>query len=475
MGSIIKTQVVVLGSGPAGYSAAFRCSDLGLKTILIEKHLNLGGVCLNVGCIPSKSLLHVAKIVQEVNSLKEKSIIFEDIKINIERLKEWKRNIIQQLSNGLSILSKKRNIKIINGIGRFKNKKTILVTNEKESILINFEYAIIATGSRSSSLSFINYSDNRIWNSTDALKIQSIPNKMLIIGGGVIGLEMATIYHSFGSKIDIVEYSNQILSEVDEDIINVFKQEVNNKFNLFISTKIIKIDSKTDGIYVTLQDINSNIEIKSYDVVLLAVGRIPNSDDINLNQLNIKKDSFGFICTNKQMKTNISNIYAIGDVSGVPMLAHKGIHEGHIAAEVISGLNYYFNPKVIPSVVYTEPEISWVGLTEKQSKKMKINYEIAIFPWKASGRALTSNSSCGMTKLIFDKKTNKIIGGTVIGSNAGELIGEISLAIEMGCYAEDIELTIHAHPTLYETIGMAAKIYSGSITDLINLKAKKFI
>lgn len=473
MNSKFKTQVVVLGGGPAGYSAAFRCSDLGLKTVLVENYPNLGGVCLNVGCIPSKTLLHVAKVMKEVKSLEKILIFSEKMQVNIENLKEWKNKVIKRLTNGLSVMAKNRKVKIIHGFAKFENIKTVSIKNKKESYLVNFENAIIATGSRPSKLPFLKYNDDRIWDSTDALKLKLIPNKMLIIGGGVIGLEMATIYHSFGSKIDIVESSSTILAEVDSDIIKVFSKEIVKKFNLILKTKVLNIESKKDGIYVTTEDSNLNINTKCYDVVLVSIGRKPNSDFINLNKLDIKIDNFGFIQTDKQMRTNIANIYAIGDVSGMPMLAHKGIHEGHIAAEVISGLNYYFNPKVIPSIAYTEPEISWVGFTEKKSKSMGIDYETAIFPWLASGRAISSHSSSGITKLIFDKKTNRIIGGEIVGSNSGELIGEISLAIEMGCHAEDISLTVHAHPTLYETIGLAAQIYSGSITDLPN--AKKII
>lgn len=468
----IKTQVAVLGGGPAGYSAAFRCSDLGLKTTIIEKYPVLGGVCLNVGCIPSKSLLHFSKIIKEIEIFREKKIFTENTKINIDELKKWKNKIVEKLTMGLLRLSKDRNVKIINGIGKFYNSNEFIVENEKEEILLSFEKAIIAVGSKSAKLNFIDYKDSRIWDSTDALNLKYIPKNMLIIGGGIIGLEMGTIYQTLGSKVDIVEITDKLIPEVDRDVINVFTRDFFKKVNLIFKTKVTNIISKKDEIIVYMEDENKILKEKYYDCVLVSIGRIPNSDLINIEKIGLETDNFNFIKTDNQMRSNIDHIYAVGDIVGFPMLAHKGIYQGHIAAEVISGLNYYFNPIVIPSVAYTEPEIAWVGLTEQEAKRNNINYEISTFPWIASGRALTSNVLNGITKLISNKNTNKIIGGSIVGSNASELLGEISLAIEMGCDIEDIALTIHAHPTLYETIGMAAEVLSGSITDLPNLKSK---
>lgn len=468
----IKTQVVVLGGGPSGYSAAFRCADLGLKTVLIERYPVLGGVCLNVGCIPSKSLLHVSKIIKETEIFQEKQIFSDIPKIDINKLRVWKNKIIEKLNFGLLRMSKDRKIKLINGIGKFYSSNEIIIETKKEEILLNFEYAIIAVGSRPAVLNFINKKDHRIWDSTDALKLKFIPKKMLIIGGGIIGLEIGTIYQSLGSKIDIIEITDRLMPDVDEDVIKIFIRDFSKKVNLILKTKIIDIIPEKNGILVLTEDEDKNNKKEYYDAVLVSIGRVSNGDLINSEKIGLELNNSNLIYTDNQMKTNISNIYAIGDVTGFPMLAHKGIHQGHISAEVISGLKYYFNPIVIPSIAYTEPEVAWVGLNEKEAKKNKINYEVSIFPWIASGRALSSNISNGVTKLILNKETNKIIGGSIVGSNAGELLGEISLAIEMGCDIEDIALTIHAHPTLYETIGMAAEILSGSITDLPNLKSK---
>ncbi|UNB92349.1 MAG: dihydrolipoyl dehydrogenase [gamma proteobacterium endosymbiont of Trioza apicalis] len=467
-----KKNVVIIGGGPAGYSAAFRCADLGLNTTIIERYKKLGGVCLNVGCIPSKALLHISKIMDETKTLEKSGIKYNKPNININKIKKWKEKIIKNLTNGLNYLSKLRKIKIINGTAEFIKNNTINVKNKNETKTINFDDAIIATGSNSNKLSLIKNDDYRIWNSTDALNLKYIPKNMLIIGGGIIGLEMSNIYQSLGSKIDIIELSNQIIPMIDKDIAFFFTKQIESKINLMLETKIIKIEKTNKGLYVHFKQKKLKKQKKYYDAILVAIGRKPNIKLLNLDKVGININKNNFICVDKQMRTNISNIYAIGDVIGQPMLAHKGIHEGHIAAEVISGKKNYFEPKVIPYISYTNPEIAWVGLSEKEAKKNNISYEIAIFPWIASGRAIASNCSNGITKLIFNKKNNKIIGGALVGINSGELLGEISLAIEMGCNAKDIALTIHAHPTLYESIGMAAKIYEGTITDLYNNKLK---
>lgn len=468
----IETQVVIIGAGPSGYSAAFRCSDLGLKTVLIERYPTLGGVCLNVGCIPSKAFLHISKILKEINFLNNTGIIHEKYKLNIDNLRLWKENIINSLTNGLSYLANLRKVKVVQGMASFMNSNCICVKdNNDNDLLIKFNNAIIATGSYVNSSSLSNYDDDRIWDSSDALSLKFIPKKMLVVGGGIIGLEMSSAYNSFGSQIDIVEISDKIIPEVDDDMAKIFLKEINKDINILLQRKILKITPNKNNINVIIESKDKKIISNNYDAILFSIGRSPNSGNMNLDNIGVKIDSNGFIVVDKQMKTNIDNIYAIGDVAGKPMLAHKGVHEGHLAAEVIYGFNYYFNPKAIPCVAYTDPEFAWVGITEKEAKNRNINYDFAIFPWKASGKALISNSSNGATKLLLNKETNRIIGGSIIGTNAGELIGEISLAIEMGCDIEDVALTIHAHPSLYETIGMAAKILSGSVTDVLNKKA----
>lgn len=469
MNKNIETEVVVLGAGPAGYSAAFRCADLGLKTILINKYNSLGGVCLNVGCIPSKTLLHFTKIFDDINDLKKNGIICSNLKYDLEKIKIWKNQIISKLSYGLHHMSKKRNIHFINGKGEFKSQNSMVIKNLTHTIIVKFKYAIIASGSSNIKLSCFKEQHLRIMDSTSALNLNYIPKKLLIVGGGIIGLEIGTIYQSLGSKIDIIENLSQIIMAADKDIIEKFIHSVSKKFNFFLNTKIIKLDPKKIDIDVVIEQ-NGVIKKLSYDAILVAIGRTPNSNNLNIEQLKIKKDEKNFIIVDKQMRTNISNIFAIGDVVGPPMLAHKSVHQAHIAAEVISGKNHFFDTNIIPNIAYTNPEIAWVGLTEKEAKKQNIAFETSIFPWKNLGRAVSSNYTTGMTKLIFDKSTSRIIGGSIVGNNAGELIGEITLAVEMGCYAEDIALTIHAHPTLYESIGLSAEIFTGTITDLLNTR-----
>ncbi|HGJ5856879.1 dihydrolipoyl dehydrogenase [Arsenophonus nasoniae] len=473
MSTEIKTQVVVLGAGPAGYSAAFRCADLGLETVLVERYATLGGVCLNVGCIPSKALLHVAKVIEEAKALAAHGIVFGEPKTDIDKVRLWKEKVIGQLTTGLAGMAKGRKVKVVNGLGKFTGANTLVVEGEKEVTTINFDNAIIAAGSRPIQLPFIPHDDPRVWDSTDALQLKKVPKRMLVMGGGIIGLEMGTVYHALGSEIDVVEMFDQVIPAADKDIVKLFTKQISKKFNLMLETKVTAVEAKKDGIYVTMEGKKAPAKPQRYDAVLVAIGRVPNGKLIDAGRAGVEVDERGFIHTDKQMRTNVPHIYAIGDIVGQPMLAHKGVHEGHVAAEVISGLKHYFDPKVIPSIAYTEPEVAWVGLTEKEAKEKGISYEVATFPWAASGRAIASDCSEGMTKLIFDKETHRVIGGAVVGVNGGELLGEIGLAIEMGCDAEDIALTIHAHPTLYESIGMAAEVFEGSITDLPNPKAKK--
>ncbi|HIF9351447.1 TPA: dihydrolipoyl dehydrogenase [Photobacterium damselae] len=474
MSKEIKAQVVVLGSGPAGYSAAFRCADLGLDTVLIEKYSTLGGVCLNVGCIPSKALLHVAKVIEEAKAMAAHGVVFGEPQTDITKIRLWKDKVITQLTGGLGGMAKMRKVTVVNGYGKFTGPNSILVEGaDGEQTTVNFDNAIVAAGSRPIKLPFIPHEDPRIWDSTDALELKEVPEKLLVMGGGIIGLEMGTVYHALGSQIDVVEMFDQVVPAADKDIVKIFTKRIEKKFNLMLETKVTAVEAREDGIYVSMEGKKAPAEPVRYDAVLVAIGRVPNGKLLDAEKAGIEVDERGFIHVDKQMRTNVPHIHAIGDIVGQPMLAHKGVHEGHVAAEVISGKKHYFDPKVIPSIAYTEPEVAWVGKTEKEAKAEGINYEVATFPWAASGRAIASDCSDGMTKMIFDKDTHRVIGGAIVGTNGGELLGEIGLAIEMGCDAEDIALTIHAHPTLHESVGLAAEVFEGSVTDLPNAKAVK--
>jgi dihydrolipoamide dehydrogenase len=474
MSNEVKAQVVVLGAGPAGYSAAFRAADLGLETVIIERYNTLGGVCLNVGCIPSKALLHVAKVIEEAKSLAEHGIVFGEPQTDITKIRSWKEKVVGQLTGGLGGMAKMRKVKVVEGLAQFTGANTIEATDRDGNVTtVTFDNAIIAAGSRPVKLPFIPHEDPRVWDSTDALALTEVPGKLLVLGGGIIGLEMGTVYSALGSDIDVVEFADQLVPAADKDIVKIYAKAVKNKFNVMLSTKVTGVEAKEDGLYVTFEGKKAPAEPVRYDAVLVAVGRVPNGLGLNAEKAGINVTERGFIETDKTMSTNVPHIYAIGDIVGQPMLAHKGVHEGHVAAENIAGKKHFFDPKVIPSIAYTEPEMAWAGLTEKEAKEQGVNYEAAVFPWAASGRAIASDASNGMTKLLFNKDTNRIIGGAMVGTNAGELLGEVCLAIEMGCDAEDIALTIHAHPTLHESVGMAAEIYEGSITDLPNAKAVK--
>ncbi|AKO45736.1 dihydrolipoyl dehydrogenase [[Haemophilus] ducreyi] len=473
MSKEIKTQVVVLGAGPAGYSAAFRCADLGLETVIVERYSTLGGVCLNVGCIPSKALLHVAKVIEEAKHADKNGITFGEPIIDLDKVRKGKEAVVSKLTGGLAGMAKARKVTVIEGLAAFTDSHTLVVRDrDGNPTTIKFDNAIIAAGSRPIELPFIPHEDPRIWNSTDALKLKEIPKKLLIMGGGIIGLEMGTVYQSLGSEIEVVEMFDQVIPAADKDVVSIYSKQVEKKFKLMLETKVTAVKAEDDGIYVSMEGKACN-DTKRYDAVLVAIGRVPNGKLIDAGKAGVEVDERGFIHTDKQMRTNVPHIFAIGDVVGQPMLAHKGVHEGHVAAEVIAGKKHYFDPKVIPSIAYTEPEVAWVGKTEKECKQEGLNYEVAKFPWAASGRAIASECSEGMTKLIFDKDTHRLLGGAIVGSNGGELLGEIGLAIEMGCDAEDIALTIHAHPTLHESVGLAAEVFEGSITDLPNAKAKK--
>lgn len=473
MSKEIKTQVVVLGAGPAGYSAAFRAADLGLDTIIVERYSTLGGVCLNVGCIPSKALLHVAKVIEEAKALAEHGIVFGEPKTDIDKIRLWKEKVITQLTGGLAGMAKMRKVQVVNGFGKFTGPNTLEVTGEEGKTTVTFDNAIIAAGSRPVKLPFIPHDDPRVWDSTDALELKTVPGKLLVIGGGIIGLEMGTVYSALGSEIDVVEFADQLVPAADKDIVKIYTKRVAKKFNIMLETKVTAVEAREDGLYVSYEGKHAPAEPVRYDNVLVAVGRVPNGKMLDAEKAGVAVTERGFIEVDKQLRTNVAHIHAIGDIVGQPMLAHKGVHEGHVAAEVIAGKKHYFDPKVIPSIAYTEPEMAWVGLTEKEAKQQGLNFEVASFPWAASGRAIASDCSDGMTKLIFDKESGRVIGGAIVGTNGGELLGEIGLAIEMGADAEDIALTIHAHPTLHESVGLAAEVFEGSITDLPNAKARK--
>ncbi|PHN16328.1 dihydrolipoyl dehydrogenase [Candidatus Tremblaya phenacola] len=463
-----KTNVIVIGSGPGGYSAAFRCADLNLNTILIEQYNNIGGVCLNVGCVPSKALLHLVKLISEIKTIKSYGLLYNNEELNINIIRSWKDKIIIKANGSLYMLAKARNIKVINGYSYFVNNKHIQVNNNKSISVVRFETIIIAAGSKHIQLPTIKpICYKNIWTSSDALSLTIIPKTSLAIGGGIIGLELATIYAYLGSVVTIIESFNQLLPAVDKDIVNAFIQEVNPKANIILTTKTIAIKSRRYKTYTKLYNKDIYTVLKSYDIIITAVGRLPNINILSLEKTNVKTIK-GYINVNKQLRTNISYIYGIGDVIGIPMLAHKASNEAHIVADVIAGKRVYFEPKAIPTIIYTNPELALVGYTERKAIEHNISYEVSIVPWLASSKAIISNTSYGITKLIFDIKTNKIIGGLIVGSEAGELIGELSLAIEMSCDAEDIILSIHAHPTLYETIAIASQLYTGTVTDLLN-------
>ncbi len=466
---VIEAEVVVLGSGPGGYTAAFRAADLGKKVVLIELYDVLGGVCLNVGCIPSKALLHAAKVIDESNHMKNHGIDFGNINIDTNKIVSWKDGIVKKLTTGLKMLAKQRKVEVIQGFGKFQSPNEILVEHDgDESKVVKFENAIIAVGSRPVKLPFIP-EDERIFTSTGALRCEYAKGSMLVIGGGIIGLEMATVYSSLGADVTVVELAEQIILGADNDIVSPLAKILQKKCkNLYLKTKVVSAEAKKEGIFVTFEDDDGKSKQEIFDSVLVAVGRIPNGKLIDADKAGVEVTEQGFINTNSKMQTNVPNIYAVGDVVGHPMLAHKAIPEGKIAAENISGKNHHFEPKSIPSVAYTDPEVAWAGVTENEAKAEGINYSKGIFPWMASGRSLTHGRDEGLTKVIFNKDTNVVIGVGIVGSNAGDLISEAMLAIEMGCDAEDISLTIHPHPTVSETIVGATEMYEGTITDLIS-------
>lgn len=462
---MIKTQAVVIGSGPGGYTAAFRAADLGKKVVLIERYENLGGVCLNVGCIPSKVLLYTAEIINEASEAQHLGVTFNKPKIDINSVRKNKDNIVSKLTGGIKTLAKARGVQVVIGYGKFISNTQIKIDNTNE--IIEFEDAIIAAGSHVTKILTFPFNDPRVMDSTDALDLENIPKRLLIVGGGIIGLEMATVYHALGSEITVVEHSEQLIVAADKDIVNPLFKRIKKKYaNIFLNTEVTSMDAQDDGIKVAFKG-KGTPEFDIFDKVLVSIGRSPNGKLIACEKAGVNVDNFGFINVDKQMKTNISNIYAIGDIIGQPMLAHKAVHEAKVAAEVICGYKSGFNALTIPSVAYTDPEVAWTGKTEKELKTEGVEYKVGKFPWTASGRSLSIGRSEGVSKALFDKNTHRILGMGICGTNAGELIAEPTLAIEMGCNMSDITLTIHAHPTLSETTAFAVEMVEGTITDLL--------
>ncbi|KTC78640.1 dihydrolipoyl dehydrogenase [Legionella cincinnatiensis] len=473
MANQIKTDVIVLGSGPGGYTAAFRAADLGKKVVLVERYDSLGGVCLNVGCIPSKALLHIAKVVEEAHEMSEQGVSFGKPKLDNKKIVAWKNSVVSKLTGGLKALSKQRKVEVIAGVGKFSGTHQVTVTTKDGVVEVEFENAIIAVGSESINLPFIP-EDKRIFSSTGALELADIKGSLLVLGGGIIGLEMATVYSSLGVEVTVVEFMDQLIPGADADLVNVLQKRMQKKgVKFLLKTKVTAVDAKKDGIYVSMEGEHATDKPLCFQQVLVSVGRKPNGGMIDAEKAGVKVDERGFIKVDNQQRTNVSHIFAIGDVVGQPMLAHKAIPEGKIAAEVIAGKKHYFDPKCIASVAYTDPELAWTGLTEKEAKEKNIRYEKATFPWAASGRALSMGREEGMTKLLFCPDTKRILGAGIVGVNAGDLIAETSLAIEMCCDVEDIALTIHPHPTLSETVAQAAEAFEGTITDLYLPKKKK--
>ena len=470
--SDLHAEVVVLGSGPGGYTAAFRAADLGKKVILIERYSNIGGVCLNVGCIPSKALLHTAEIINEAAEMTDHGIDFGKPKIDIAKLAGFKNKIIKQLTGGLAALAKQRKVQIVTGYGKFTSANTIEVTNNNNNQSISFDNAIIAAGSSVFKIPGFPYDDERLMDSTGALELADIPKRLLVIGGGIIGLEMATVYDALGSKVSVVELSPGLIPGCDADLVRPLMKRVKARYeNIWLNAKVTTIEAQKKGLKVSFEG-KDVPDTDTFDRVLLAVGRSPNGKLIDAEKAGVEVDERGFISVDKQQRTNVNHIFAIGDVVGQPMLAHKATHEAKTAAEVIAGMKSFFDAKTIPSVAYTDPEISWMGITEEQAKADGIEYTKGVFPWAASGRSLSIGRSEGITKVLFDKNTHKIIGAGMVGTNAGELIAEAVLALEMGADIEDIALTVHPHPTLSETFNFAAEMAEGTITDLYIPKKK---
>jgi dihydrolipoamide dehydrogenase len=467
-------RMLVLGAGPGGYSAAFRAADLGLDAIIVERYATLGGVCLNVGCIPSKALLHTAAVIDETRAMAAHGIRFGEPSIDLPALRGWKDKVIGKLTTGLAAMAKARKVRVVRGVGQFLDAHHLEVelttgdgqarTGERQ--VIRFEQAIIAAGSQPVHLPFLP-ADDRIVDSTGALELKSIPKRMLVIGGGIIGLEMGTVYSTLGARLDVVEMQDGLMPGADRDLVKVWQKHNAHRFDhIMLKTRTVKAEPTPEGIVVSFEGEQAPQEPQCYDLVLSAVGRKPNGSMIGADRAGVIVSERGFIAVDAQMRTNVPHIFAIGDLVGQPMLAHKAVHEGHVAAEAAAGEKSYFDARVIPSVAYTDPEIAWVGLTEEEAARQGVKIGKATFPWAASGRAIANGRDEGFTRIIIDEATHRVVGGAIVGTHAGDMIGELALAIEMGADATDIGRTIHPHPTLGESIGMAAELYEGVCTDL---------
>jgi dihydrolipoamide dehydrogenase len=474
--STFDCDMLVLGSGPGGYSAAFRAADLGLKTILVERYPVLGGVCLNVGCIPSKALLHTAAVMDSARGLADHGIAFGDPKVDLDKLRAFKAKVVGKLTGGLASMAKMRKVTVVEGLGSFKDSHHLTVKTKEGEKTLSFANAIIAAGSQAAKLPFLP-EDPRIVDSTGALELRSLPKRLLVIGGGIIGLEMGTVYSTLGARLDVVEMLDGLMLGADRDLVNVWQKFNAGRFdNILLKTKTARAEATPQGIKVWFEGAHvpagAPKEPQLYDMVLVSVGRAPNGKKIGAESAGVAVGERGFIQVDSQMRTNVAHIYAIGDIAGNPMLAHKAVHEGHVAAEAAAGLKSHFDARVVPSVAYTDPEIAWVGVTEDEAKKEGRKVGVAKFPWAASGRAIANARDEGFTKLIFDAETHRIVGGGIVGTGAGDLISELALAVEMGADATDIGKTIHPHPTLGESVGMAAELFEGVCTDLPPQKKK---
>ena len=464
--TVVHAEILVLGGGPGGYSAAFRAADLGKQVVLIERYPVLGGVCLNVGCIPSKALLHIAHTIHEAEEVEDHGVSFSKPTLDIDKIRAWKASVTKSLNDGLAGLVKQRKVTLIQGVGQFTSPETVTVETADGIVTVRFDQAIIAAGSQPTKIPIFPHDDPRLWDSTDALALTEIPKKLLIVGGGIIGLEMATVYHALGSEISVVELMDQVIPGCDKDLVNPLYRRIKKQYNnIWLETRVTSIESHDEGLKVFFEG-KGVPEHELFDAVLVAVGRRPNGKKIGAELAGIEVNEQGFIPVDKQQRTNVQRIFAVGDIVGNPMLAHKAVYEAKIAAEVAAGHKAAFDALTIPSVAYTDPEVAWMGLTENQAKQQGIDYEKGSFPWAASGRALSIGRKEGLTKILTDKETGKILGAGMVGTNAGELIAETVLAFEMGADVEDIALTIHAHPTLSETVAFAAEMITGTITDL---------
>ena len=468
----LSCDVLVLGAGPGGYSAAFRAADLGMSVVLVERYASLGGVCLNVGCIPSKALLHVAAVMDEAQNISEHGIVFGKPEVDLDKLRSWKEKVVGKLTSGLSGMAKARKVTVLQGLGSFAGPNHLTVEAKEGRKLVAFKNAIIAAGSQASKIPTMP-DDPRIVDSTGALELRSKPKRMLVIGGGIIGLEMGTVYSTLGARLDVVEMMDGLMAGADRDLVKVWQTFNAKRFDkIMLKTRTTKVEALKAGVKVWFEGENAPAEPQLYDLVLVSVGRVPNGGKIAAAAAGINVSERGFIPVDGQMRTNVPHIFAIGDIVGQPMLAHKAVHEGHVAAEVAAGQKSFFDASVIPSVAYTDPEIAWVGLTEEEAKKQGIKVGVGKFPWAASGRAIANGRDEGFTKLIVNEETHRVVGGGIVGTGAGDLISELALAIDMGADATDIGRTIHPHPTLGESVGMAAELYEGVCTDLPAVKRK---